>query len=333
MKTSYSYETKATVTVPEIKDSEPALQQLYKARNIRWKRERSFGPVVFRRKEKITEYLDALKDEIQLRSNILRFEIYEIGKLLCEAKSFVERGKFNQWINENLNFSKSTALNCMRVYRTCMGQPEMVENFNPSALYVICAPRFSKELREALFDNAEGKYNIKQKDLLKVALKWKEGKVTLESEEVQQLLQKQQDKDVFKRISSEMSALRKLLEDRKQKIETLCIRRNICPVLEDKEKTTHDWSRLYKQIGFMIEGFLGEIEATLMKIQLDLEDERKKNVNIKVTPKPRSRRRRRGKTDNESEKVECRIEKPINYENTNILQTSRFQKGRSKKDG
>jgi hypothetical protein len=53
-----------------------------------------------------------------------------------------------------------------------MGQPELVGYFNPSALYVICAPNFPASFRTALFDNAENEgvvFDIGQGELLQTA--------------------------------------------------------------------------------------------------------------------------------------------------------------------
>ena len=82
-------------------------------------------------------------------------------------------------------------MNFMRVYETCLGAPELVEYFDPSVLYEICRPSFPGDLRQELFANATGVYDVKYKELLEVAFKWKSGEINIGSPEVQDLLKRQ----------------------------------------------------------------------------------------------------------------------------------------------
>ena len=54
---------------------------------------------------------------IETLSGHIRSGVYEIGRLLCEAKAAVPRGSWGEWLAENVNYSDSTAQNLMRIYR------------------------------------------------------------------------------------------------------------------------------------------------------------------------------------------------------------------------
>ena len=177
---------------------EPAINILVAAGDVQKQREKTYNASYLKKRD-ATKYIDSIRKEIHMRMRSLRHQIYEIGELLHEVKSLLPHGDFTSWLANNFSYSKSTALNCMRVYKACLGIPKMVEFFNPSAMYVICAPRFSKELREALFNNASGVYDIGQKELLEVLMKWKKGLIGIDSPEVQNLLKQQKDKSVYER--------------------------------------------------------------------------------------------------------------------------------------
>ena len=41
----------------------------------------------------------------------------EIGRRLCEAKEMLEHGEWGKWLKEEVDFSQSTANNCMKLFR------------------------------------------------------------------------------------------------------------------------------------------------------------------------------------------------------------------------
>ena len=66
----------------------------------------------------------------------IRSGVYEIGRLLCEAKAAVPRGSWGEWLAENVNYSDSTAQNLMRIYRELDdGQVDMVTGKTQAELF------------------------------------------------------------------------------------------------------------------------------------------------------------------------------------------------------
>jgi len=186
----YIIKTLETAKVPGHKTTEPSLQHLFEAKRLKDEREKSLHSNFLEEINK-EECLDSIKEELKARSQGFKFQIYEMGKLLCEARKILPHGQFIPWINENFEFCYRTAFNFMKVYRVCMRHPEVVKYFNPSCLYVITKPDFPQDLRQALFNGVKGYVDIKEKDLVELALNYKNGKIKTTDKEVQDILKKQ----------------------------------------------------------------------------------------------------------------------------------------------
>lgn len=73
---------------------------------------------------------------IETLSGHIRSGVYEIGRLLCEAKAAVPRGSWGEWLAENVNYSDSTAQNLMRIYRELDdGQVDLVSGKTQAELF------------------------------------------------------------------------------------------------------------------------------------------------------------------------------------------------------
>lgn len=59
----------------------------------------------------------------------------EIGRLLCEAKSTVPYGDWGKWLEENVNYSQSTANNLMRLYQN-YGEQEQISFLEENSLEI-----------------------------------------------------------------------------------------------------------------------------------------------------------------------------------------------------
>lgn len=62
--------------------------------------------------------------------------VYEIGRLLCEAKESVPRGEWGTWLETNVSYSDSTAQNFMKIYRELSdGQVDMLTGKTQAELF------------------------------------------------------------------------------------------------------------------------------------------------------------------------------------------------------
>ncbi len=188
----YTIRTLETTKVPGHKTTEPSLQHLFDAKRLKDEREKSLHSNFLKEINK-EEHLDSITEELQARCKGFKYQIYEMGKLLCETKKILPHGKFQPWINDNFEFCYRTAVNFMKVYQVCMGHPEVVKYFNPSCVYIICRTGFPPDLRQALFNGAKSHVDIKEKELVELALDFKNRKIKTTDKVVQDILKKQRD--------------------------------------------------------------------------------------------------------------------------------------------
>ena len=289
---SYTYITRKKIDVPVIKETEPALSELYLARHKRMQREHKSFTRANRRRfrradwksvpDNVEDYLELAAEEIQHRHNSLKHQIFEIGKVFCDVKKFIPHGKFLDWVKQKTPYSISTAENLMRVYEECLGYPEVTQFFKPSELYVICQPSFPEEFREELFIKAyrERRENdIGREKLLEILHKWKRGEIQIDSPEVQNLLTQEKDRDYFHLYKRELEALQVILENRLRNFSSLDSKFISSPLLgNDKDAK----SVKYSEVFHMVMGFISDVKFMIQKINPDLNKNRKICENAKV---------------------------------------------------
>jgi len=263
---SYTLPTIDYVKVPGHKTTEPSLNALFQAKYLKDEREKTFKNDT----EKITnidEYLYSIEEELQVRSRAFKYHIFEIGKLLCELKRILPHGKFQIWIDNNFEYCRKTAHNFMKVYRACMGHPEVVQYFNPSCLYVIASPDFPADFRQALFSGITGPVDIKKKDLVKIAIQFKNGEVRATDKQVQDLLKKQIAMSIQEKYIIELNILNQLITDRLKKIEKLPSIDSFNPLIEkytDEEVLTRD--EVHYEIINKLKGFIAQINTMIKEL-------------------------------------------------------------------
>ncbi len=260
----YTYPKVEIQRLPGYRTSDPALNDLFEALYIRKEREKSFDGDSLPDKKK-AEYLISLGEELQARAKALKYQYFECGRVLCEAKKHLPHGEFQPWVENHFEHGYRTGHNCMKVYEACMGHPEVVQYFNPSCLYLIAKPSFPEGLREALFDGARGPVDVSKKELVQVAMKFKNGEVSTDSEEVQKILKKQRDITIWERYKIELKALGRLIDDRLEKIKRLFILYPINPLIAgDREDCTK--KEMESDIKSIIKNFRVEIHEQIRQL-------------------------------------------------------------------
>jgi hypothetical protein len=83
-----------------------------------------------------------------------------------------------------------------------------------------------------IFDNATGVYDLSQKELLEVAIKYNRGEIKVDSLEVQNLLKKQKDQKCYERLEILLRALRRVLEDHRGKFISVVGRNMANPLID-----------------------------------------------------------------------------------------------------
>jgi len=262
----YTYTTVEIVKVLGHRSTEPAIGILFEAIRLRDEREANFKGE-FKTEIVREDYLHSIKEELKLRSQGFKYQIYEMGKLLCEAKIILPHGQFQLWLDKNFEFGYRTAHNLMKVFQACMGHPEVVKYFNPSCLYIMSKPSFPDDLRDALFDGAKGPVDIKEKDLVKIAIKYKNGEITTSDQEVQNILKKQRDISLWEKYKIELKSLNILIAERLERIMRLSVIHSVNPLIEkeDKEIQIQKEEEQYK-IETKIQKYMAEINVMIDEV-------------------------------------------------------------------
>jgi Protein of unknown function (DUF3102) len=128
-------------------------------------------------------------DEIRTRVGSTKQQIFEIGRLLTQAKGIVGHGKFKKWIKkQKFDFSYQTANNFMNVYHYCLENPAIVLSIRASVLYKIASPKFPKDLRDHLFKYGNVLENISVEEAKDICQRFKDGEIGLDSPEIKALV-------------------------------------------------------------------------------------------------------------------------------------------------
>jgi hypothetical protein len=150
--------------------------------------------------------LPLIADEINERVRGIKAEMYEVGRLLMEAKEMLPHGKFQKWIKDNFDFSYQTAKNFMNVHGACIGRPELVETINASVLYQIAAPGFPADLRSCLLEHSMSLKDISHKKIKDILRRYKKGEIGLDSPEIMALTKYHADEDEYTHYHSNLDA-------------------------------------------------------------------------------------------------------------------------------
>jgi hypothetical protein len=261
----YTHRTTEFQEVPGHRATDPAFNYQFDALKIRKERQESYNGDSLP-DDKKEEYLDSIGEELQARSRAFKYQIFEIGRLLCEAKKNLPHGEFQPWVEKNFELGYRTAHNCMRVFVTCMAHPEVVEWFTPSCLYLIAKPGFPEGFREALFDGTKGPVDVNKKELVQVALKYKNGEVTIDSEEVQNILKKQRKITLWEKYLIELIALRGFIDKRLGRIRSLFTLYPTNPLIESEQE---DFTRedMESDITSKIEEFKAKVNCLISQLE------------------------------------------------------------------
>ena len=244
------------------KDGESSLTDIKNALAERNNRNLDFNRSKMSDKE-FDDYIGSVANEILLRLDTIKRNIFEIGRLLYDAKDLIDHGDFENWVGDTLQMGIRTAENYINVYKHCMCTPELVNFFKPSILYQVCSPNFPKVLREELFSNATGEYDYKFKDFLAVVVKYKRGEITLESDEIKALLNKKRNCALKSRYIAELEGALRGVKKRFDVIKGLNRNGPPSPV----EITSDDYlGKLYEKIEKQFYDFIKNITGDVINL-------------------------------------------------------------------
>jgi hypothetical protein len=240
-----------------------AIEELRNAEKCREDRESRFDRSEISENE-IQVYAQSIADEINLRAKAMPYQAFEIGKLLYDVKNLLPHGSFDEWISENLTLSKSTAGNYINIYKNCMGHPDIIKFFKLNVLTEICAPRFPEDLRNEIFNNMNGVFDINRKQLLELAFDFKEGKVDIDSQELHDLLKIEKSKAEYNRYKAYLISLKNMLKKKHKEFEELHKKVVPHPILKEEDNARDE---RYDKIEAMIIDFIIQTKRIINELR------------------------------------------------------------------
>lgn len=159
----------------------------------------------FSKDPQIQAKLSRMAQEIRETNLSIKRDNLKIGRVLTEASQMLPHGQFHRWAKVECDFSKSTAYNLINLYAVCCGQPDIVKKISPSVLYFIGSKKFPDKLRKHLLKNASILNDISNKAIRDVAKKFAHGELTLDSPEVEALLQQDKQRNHLFRFQSRIN--------------------------------------------------------------------------------------------------------------------------------
>ena len=107
--------------------------------------------------KKDSQRINGIRDEIFKKLKGIKVNVYELGKLLTEAKGLVEPRKFQAWIEETFSgdLSYDSANLYRNIYMKFKDNPKVVHELPLTMLMLTMRKDFPKELLEQIEENPE----------------------------------------------------------------------------------------------------------------------------------------------------------------------------------
>lgn len=273
-----SDEAKEAYEAALVKGSDVGFEALAEALHIRNDREKKQDRSDW---NDFTGYLHSVRREINCRVAASKHQVFQVGKLIYDAKTFLSewghnkseqgriraRGYFSKWLDDNFPLSRSTALNCVRVYKACLGHEESVQFFSSSTLYLVSEPRFPKKVRQYLLENVNNDYKGKRAEIIDVVNKLQSGQIEFGGPEMARMLKNNVEHTVAGHVLKELTRLEKALDLSKRALEDKQEKSVAKPLLPIEESAKGH--PLYEEIIQLIEGMVATVQGKKKALELD----------------------------------------------------------------
>ena len=71
--------------------------------------------------------LDKLGEQARMYSEAVMMNLFQLGRVLIEAKSLCQRGEWGNWLKQHTDMSDRSAQNIMGIYRRFGNRPALAE--------------------------------------------------------------------------------------------------------------------------------------------------------------------------------------------------------------
>lgn len=119
----------------------------------------------FQQRSDIEQTTAAIKEKLRKAAQ----DIWEIGRMLSEVQSKLQRGQFDEWIKTEFDWSRRTAYKFISVYKRFDPSINLQEvNIATSALYLLAAESTPNEIREDFIQKAQEGEKVTHQEVLQV---------------------------------------------------------------------------------------------------------------------------------------------------------------------
>ncbi len=102
-------------------------------------------------------------------------DIWEIGRMLNDVQSKLQRGQFDEWIEAEFDWSRRTAYKFISVYKRFDNSVNLEEiNIATSALYLLAAESTPEKIRQKFIQKAKEGEKVTHQQVLKIVKKAKQ---------------------------------------------------------------------------------------------------------------------------------------------------------------
>ncbi|MEO1341831.1 MAG: DUF3102 domain-containing protein [Cyanobacteria bacterium J06635_13] len=123
------------------------------------------------RRNEIEQATSAIRERLRKAAQ----DIWEIGKMLNEVQSKLQRGQFDEWIKTEFDWSRRTAYKFISVFKRFDNSVNLEEiNIATSALYLLAAESTPETVREEFIQKAQSGEKVTHQQVLKVVKKAKD---------------------------------------------------------------------------------------------------------------------------------------------------------------
>ena len=125
----------------------------------------NYEALEFQQRTEIEEATAAIRERLRKVAQ----DIWEIGRMLSEVQSKLQRGQFDEWIKTEFDWSRRMAYKFISVYKRFDRRINLEEiNIATSALYLLAAESTPKEIREEFIQKAQQGEKVTHQEVLKV---------------------------------------------------------------------------------------------------------------------------------------------------------------------
>jgi hypothetical protein len=154
----------------------------------------------------------------------------------------------------------------MHVYEHCLRRPQLVEDFKPSLLYILTAPKFQENIRELFFKHATYFKNIGNKAARDISIKYGNGEYPPDHPKVKALIKYLEEQDSCAGYNNDLEKSINRVINLHETV-TKTVKDISWPTLEGNQKTQMTKNQ-HQEVVNRIKGMVEAVESILPECEI-----------------------------------------------------------------